>query len=77
MFAINWVLLTIKDLGEEMRYTPVKSSKAKKELHNHVRNALVDFRVPRAEAKLSPGFRLLITAQLGLERTFEEKQNHD
>ena len=47
MFAINWVLLTIKDLGEETRYIPVKSSKAKEEMHNHVRNDFMDFRVPR------------------------------
>ena len=37
----------MKDLGEEMRYTPVKSSKAKKELHNHVRSDFMDFSVPR------------------------------
>lgn len=45
MLGINWAL---KELVRETIYTPMKSSKAKKERHNYVENVcIVDFKVPQ------------------------------
>ena len=78
----------MKDLGEEMRYTPVKSSKAKKELHNHMRSDFTDFSVPRTSEcpglQSAQGRRKVVSsvqvAHYNTVRTwenFEEKQNSD